>query len=486
MKRIITAFLAMILLFSVFACAKPDSNDTEVNNPSGDQNTVREKIWDKKEYDFEGYVFTITSKANTGSIAGFNGCDINIDEITGNEVLDEVYNRNRLIESTYNCVIEQNDQVSSADAIRTILLGGSEEDCSLISTSAKIAVQLIPDDLLYDINDPSLVNLSLKQDWYDQDIQKDLGINGRLYMVNGDMLFVDDNSIWLTLFNKELANRYITDTNLYEAVKEGKWTLDLMAKYAAVATVELVADDKMNEFDQWGILTEPGDEAAHVAGCGYRFAEITPDGNIQMNATTPDFINIYTKCMQTYDPSFTLLSSDFKGYSDLWEEAYNPMFRDGRALFMVTSMYRCIMFREMQADFGILPLPKLNEEQQEYYSWMTWHTGVICVPYTCSDPERTSAIMEALFEESSFALKSAYRDKTIKYQSTRDDESIEILDIVFNNTVYDIGFIYDIGGVYSSLTAISKSHSVGAISSTINKCKTKITTDIEKIVEGYK
>ena len=65
-------------------------------------------------------------------------------------------------------------------------------------------------------------------------------------------------------------------------------------------------------------------------------------------------------------------------------------------------------------------------------------------------------------------------------------KSIEILDIVFNNTVYDIGFIYDIGGVYSSLTAISKSHSVGAISSTINKCKTKITTDIESIVEGYK
>ena len=488
MKKIITMLLAGILLFSVFACAKTDDTktpqgSTENNGPTQE---VREKIWDKKEYDFDGYEFTIISKANTGSIAGFfHGCDVNADEITGNEVIDEVYNRNRLIEAEYNCVIVQNDTAKNAEAVKTIVMGGSDDDAALISTSAKIAVQLIPDDLLYDLNDPAFVNLSLKQDWYDQNIQNDLSNNGKLYMVNGDMLFVDDNAIWLTLFNKTLAERYIQDVNLYDAVKEGTWTLDMMSKYAALATTELVADDKMDEHDQWGLLSEPGDEAGHLVGCGRRIAEFLPDGTIQMNATTPDFLNVFTKCMQTYDASYTLLSSDFKGYSDVWEEAYNPMFKEGRALFMVTSMYRCIMFREMQADFGVLPLPKYDVEQEEYYSWMTWHTGVVCVPYTCSDPERTSAIMEALFEESSFALKSAYTDKAIKYQSTRDDESIEMLDIIFKNTVYDIGFIYDIGGVYSALTNLSKAHNVGSISSTINKCKAKITTDIEKIVEGY-
>jgi len=485
MKRIITLILASVLLFSVFACAKTDDNKDTTNPNNNNTQQAREKLWDKKEYDFDGFEFTIISKANTGSIAGFNGSDINVDEITGNEVLDEVYNRNRLIESTYNCVIVQNDAAGNAEAIKTIVLGGSEEDCSLISTSAKIAVQLIPDDLLYDLNDPALVNLNLKQEWYDQNIQSDLSNNGKLYMVNGDMLFVDDNSIWLTLFNKNLAEKYITDVDLYEAVKNGTWTLDLMAKYSALATVELKADDKMDEFDQWGLLTEPGDEAGHLVGCGRRIAEFLPDGSIQMNATTPDFLNVFTKCMKIYDPAYTLLSSDFKGYSDVWEEAYNPMFKEGRALFMITSMYRCIMFREMEADFGVLPLPKYDDAQEEYYSWMTWHTGVVCVPYTCSDGERTSAIMEAMFEESSFALRSAYRDKAIKYQSTRDDASIEMLDIIFDKTVYDIGFIYDIGGVYSSLAGLSKAHNYGAISSTINKCKTKIATDIEKIVDGY-
>jgi hypothetical protein len=189
--------------------------------------------------------------------------------------------------------------------------------------------------------------------------------------------------------------------------------------------------------------------------------------------------------MNAMDGSFTLLSSDLKGYANVWDDAYNPMFSEGRVLFMITSMYRCILFREMQADFGILPLPKYNDAQQNYYSWMTDHTGAICIPYTCSDPEITSAVMEALFEESFYALSGAYRDKTIKYQSTRDDESVDMLEIIFNNTVYDIGFIYNIGGVYSALNEPVKNHSVSSVRSTINKYRDKVTSDIEKILLGY-
>lgn len=51
--------------------------------------------------------------------------------------------------------------------------------------------------------------------------------------------------MWLTLFNKELALRYITDVDLYDAVKIGKWTVYMLTKYAVLATEELVADDRL-------------------------------------------------------------------------------------------------------------------------------------------------------------------------------------------------------------------------------------------------
>lgn len=66
-----------------------------------------------------------------------------------------------------------------------------------------------------------------------------------------------------------------------------------------------------------------------------------------------------------------------------------------------------------------------------------YNTNVVSIPYYCQNSDRTSAITEALFEESSYGLKNAYQEKALKYQSTRDDESIEMMDIITNSTVYD-------------------------------------------------
>ena len=117
MKRILTLLLATVMLLSVVACAKDKDNEKDEENKNPTDETV-EKQWDKKKYDLGGDDFTIISRANSGSISGFTGADINIEEITGNEVLDEVYYRNRLIEQTYNCVIVQNDQAGNASATR--------------------------------------------------------------------------------------------------------------------------------------------------------------------------------------------------------------------------------------------------------------------------------------------------------------------------------------------------------------------------------
>ena len=484
MKKIITFSLALIMLLTTLAACATEKK-TEKPNQDGDKNTV-EKQWTKKEYDFDGYVFTIVSRANTKNVIGFNGSDIDAEELTGNEVLDEVYNRNRLIETTYNCVIEQNDADGSAAAIKTLLMAGSEDDCTLIATSFEHTTSLIKENLLIELQDEGLVNLNLKQPWYDQNIQRDLAINGKIYAVAGDMLFSDENSLWVTLFNKGLVERYMPDINLYDAVLEGKWTYDLMTSYAALATVEVVADDKMNEHDQFGILAEPS-IACLMGPSGQRYMEVTEDGGLKNNIFTPEFNSLFNKCVAIMDKSHTLLSTDISsGYADYWNEAYNPMFKEGRAMFMLTSMYRCLMFREMETDFGILPLPNA-EEGKPYFSWMTRHTGVVAIPYTCVDLERTSALMEAMFEESSYALAPAYKENAIKYKSTRDNESIEMLDIIFSNIIYDVGYMYNLAGIHSTITDLVKQRKPGQLASQLKKQEAAVGKEMSELLNlfGY-
>ena len=465
MKKIITFVLAMLMLFTVVACAKEPTKNN--NNNNGNDPEVQEKIWDKKDLDFDGYEFNIMSAPAGGTIYNWDGSDIDCEEISGNEVLDAVYHRNQLIEETYNCQIQWVDAVG-AEYVKNILMAGSEEDASMLSRQLWETFDLIEAGLLYDLNDPAFEHLDLSASWYNQSIQKDIAIGGRLYAVNGDMLFTDEVGMWITLFNKSLAEKYMPDVDLYAAVKNGEWTIDMLTQYASLATTELIADDTMTYMDQWGYIGEGANVPALIGAAGHRLAEITTDGTIKLNVFDAGFINIFTKCMQTVDNRFCLLAEDIKGVDNLWD-TYDSVFYEGRALFMIASLYRSIKFREMDTDFGILPMPKLDANQTEYYTWSTYNINVVSIPYTCTDPARTSAIMEALFEESSYGLQPSFTINALMYQTTRDDESIEMLELIMDSTIYDIGVVYNFGGTYSVLYDAARNRAPGSVSSGLKK-----------------
>ncbi len=477
MKKIITVVLAMLMLLTLVACAKPTQN----NDPNkGENNNAQVKIWDQKDLDFDGYEFNIMSAPSSGTIHNWDGSDIDSEEISGNEVLDAVYKRNQAIEQTYNCQIQWVDAVG-ADYVKNILMAGSEEDASMLSRQLWETFDLIEEGLLYDLNDPAFKHLDLSKDWYNQSIQKDITIGGRLYAVNGDMLFTDEVGMWITLYNKALAEKYMPGVDLYAAVKNGEWTIDMLTQYAALATSELVADDKWTYEDQWGYIGEGANVPALIGAAGHRLAEITADGTIKINVFDPDFQNVYAKCYQTVDKRFCLLAEDIKGVDNVWD-TYDSTFYEGRALFMIASLYRSIRFREMDTDFGILPMPKLDVNQTEYYTWSTYNINVVSIPYTCTDPERTSAIMEALFEESSYGLQPSFTVNALMYQTTRDDESIEMLELIMDSTFYDIGVVYNFGGTYSVLYDAAKNRTAGSIASGLKKKQTAANEQVQALM----
>jgi len=478
MKKIIIMVLVFVMLFSIVACAST-SDDKKPNNSNTEK--VEKKIWDTKDYDFEGFEFVILGGTAAGVVYDRDGSDLDADSLTGNEVIDAVYNRNRLVEETYNCTIIH--VPSDTSFIQTALLTGSDEDVSLISIKVNSQYSFIEQELLLDLYDEGLVNLNLEADWYNQNTLKDTTVNGQAFCVGGDMLFTDENSTWMTLFNKELAARYLPEVNLYDLVREGKWTIDKMSEYAARATVELVADDKWTYKDQWGYVGEAANYAAHMAGFGMRLAEVTADGSIQLNMFSPEFQDAYGKVISLFAKSQAILAQDIKdseegnGYS-----AADATFHEGRALFETTGMDRVIRFREMTTDFGIIPNPKLTEDQELYYTWTTHQSPLVSLPWFCTDKERTSAIMEALFEESSYFLKPAHQDRSLKYQGTRDDDSVEMLEIILSNTVYDIGVLYNFGNTYKSLNSNATERGTGFASS-LKKLENAANTDLKALLD---
>lgn len=68
---------------------------------------------------------------------------------------------------------------------------------------------------------------------------------------------------------------------------------------------------------------------------------------------------------------------------------------NGKAYFSEMTLQKIEMFlRDMKDDFGIIPIPKRNEAQENYIACVNGAGGFVVVPANAENPERTGRIME--------------------------------------------------------------------------------------------
>ena len=122
------------------------------------------------------------------------------------------------------------------------------------------------------------------------------------------------------------------------------------------------------------------------------------------------------------------------------------LFTDNEALFKFTTAGEAIDMREFDVTFGIVPMPKLNETQANYYSYASpWSGAAVYLPKTTKDVKVTDVITEAMAALSQKYIKEAYYSKMLKGQSIYDMESSDMLDIIFDTKIYDLCDIYSGG-----------------------------------------
>jgi hypothetical protein len=98
-------------------------------------------------------------------------------------------------------------------------------------------------------------------------------------------------------------------------------------------------------------------------------------------------------------------------------------------------------------NYGVLPVPKYDKAQEFYRTWT--HDSGSAFSVTSAVPEKDAEvigqIMSAYAILSHQKLKPAYYDTMLKSRGVQDAESAEILDLIFQNRVYDLAFYFDLG-----------------------------------------
>jgi hypothetical protein len=120
------------------------------------------------------------------------------------------------------------------------------------------------------------------------------------------------------------------------------------------------------------------------------------------------------------------------------------VFSEGRALFSVLTLKLIPQyFTDMEDSYGILPIPKYDEHQTEYQSFVNGSTGLVMLAKTEEDPEFVGAIMEAMGAYNYEHVTPNMFQVITKLQVAQDPESARMVDLIIRNRIFDLGYYAD-------------------------------------------
>lgn len=432
------ALLAAILAAQTLVGCGDSQSGKNPDTTSPEQASAETTADDKYHADYlpdekyDNYVFRVVTMQEYPS---------DITEENGDIVNDAYYKRNQIIEEKYGIEFQETSYVNyweTTDLFKTSTLAASDDFdlCRLIQRDAfALALEgnvATPDMLPY---------ADLTKPWYNQYLNDALSIKGEYLLGYTDECIDLLMSELCVFFNKNIIDELNLESP-YSLVRNGTWTDDKFYEYAAAAVSDVDGNDKYEfNVDRFGVIAEHDFFVPSIwVGANVKTIEKDKDGVPYFAADGNEKLySVLEKVTEFYHTDGNVCNP-FAMVAD--EEASRPIgrqsFANGHAMFHVGGFGRCADFRGMNDDFGIVPLPKYDAEQESYYTRII-DAWINVAPVNAPDLNRTSVILEALAVESKNYVIPAIYDNEIKNKGIRDEDSLEMLEIIENTRTLDLG-----------------------------------------------
>lgn len=241
---------------------------------------------------------------------------------------------------------------------------------------------------------------------------------------------------------------------LPDLVREKKWTIDTMNSYVKQVADDLTGDGEMRPVDdRWGLVMGALTSfPTFVIGCGNSVMTNDPQNGLQLSMNTERMVNSIDKVLDlTCDLNYSFFCDDWKGkvdYDHYSTASYT--FYANNALFQTTVPYSLKnLSAKCDFDYCILPFPMYDENQDKYYTLPDWTAHLFGIPASCKDPDFAGFMLEALSAASTDTTLKAYYETACKVKYNYVQDSIDMLDTVFDGIVLDPSMVYNIGNIYS-------------------------------------
>ena len=447
MKKIIRIFALLLALLMVASCFvackkdddKPDDGKQDGNNAISTSGEYQSKLPDM---DWGGESYLVLGQSDSSNKA-WKTFEISRDEMPDDVVGKAVWERNDAIKQTYNIVIEEELVPMSYTHVQQFY-ASNEDKYDMVMYQLEGLFGHLQSGFLLDFTKVNYIDFD-HPSWNDY-TNEQFTFGSSVYAVSSDFNLQNKAQLYGMFYNREMA-RDAGDGYLEDLVTSNQWTLDkyneIVKAYAADGNGNGTKGDEGDIFgtvgDQWSFL-------AYSTSAGYR-ASTVKDGVVEMAGAGDNVLNILEKVGKVlFDSQSSFITESIR---PLDYGRSGAIFRDGRALIMFSSVTGIdSLNEEANFEFGILPAPKYDENQKEYYSQVNpKYSSVCCLPKTLIDVDFAGFGLEVLAETSTDTTYTAYIETKCKLQDSFDQRMSDMFTLIFKNPVYDLAIVADFGNL---------------------------------------
>ena len=405
-------------------------------------------------------------------------------EETGDVVLDAVYRRTKSVAERLNADIKWSDSPQEkwtdfSSELNTVIMAG-DDVWQIVFAAGNATIQSNRGALFTDLKDSEYLDYS--QPWWWEEAMAEVSLDGkeRKYLV-GDIALSNYLKAGCYYFNKNIyADLYGDPNDLYETVIGGDWTVDRLIELSSGAYQDLNGDSAVNDGDLYGLKLGNAEYLKH-SEYGFDVRHYYRDEN-----GYPVLDYDIDRGQKATDKLYQLL---FDTMGNVYQTDYVPNsdFAQRHTFFHASQLMAAFSdeLRKMEDDYGIIPYPKLDEDQTEYHNLLHNSSSFVTIPITCKNVPEVCAVIEAMCSESFRSVVEPFYETAMKTKYSRDSDSGKCIDIIHDVTKKNLAYEYNgqfgAGNLIADLLSNKKTNFSSTCEKQVSAANKKIAKAIAKL-----
>ena len=438
MSKITALLFAGLLLASCSDTSGQTADTTGAEGTAAATEAVTESRWKDaipEGTDLGGKTVTMHVRGNDNAML-----EINIGEEDGDVLHDTVYKRNRDLEDRLNFTLAiyegegWENYGQEVNKIRSSIAAG-DNAWQIISGWGTSITPLALENCFYDLT--GMPYLDTTAPWWNQAIVKET-LGGGMFFVTGDVSVLTTlGGAYVMFINDSLCTSNDIES-IPALVRDGKWTMDKLTEIAKTICVDLDGSGNMDGLDRYGLVLDKYNSTdSFYTAADIHQIKIT-DG---IPSYTPDQERLVRLMAYLEDFHTNGVTVGTYATSDVSEQM--TMFMESRALMIIRELDAARTdFRGMNDSYTICPLPKLDEEQDAYYTAAYNGASLWGIPADNPDTDTALIVMEAMAAESYNSVTPTYFSTCLQEKYARNEETLEMLDIIRDSLYLDSEYLY--------------------------------------------